>query len=384
MAQTTLAKPMDVDMTKGAEDSSADPHASEPLRSVHTKTFCGILTELACSLVVTTYQAGRLMLLRSEGNSLNTHFRRFPRPMGLAVHAGRVAVGAGREVVELYNMRAVTEKLDPADRHDACYLPRHSHITGDIDIHEMGFARPPSAGHASAEAELWIVNTRFSCLCTLDHQHSFVPRWRPKFISTLAPDDRCHLNGMCVIDGRPRYVSALGEGDTAAAWRERKADGGVLIDVESDEVICRGLSMPHSPRWYAGQLWLLESGDGSLGTVDMRTGQYEAVIKFDGFTRGLSFCGPFAFVGLSQVRESAVFSGVRIADQVQQRTCGIAIVHLPTGRQVGFVHFQDAVQEIFAVEVLPHRFPELLEPSDDLVALSYALPEDALREIVHT
>ena len=149
-------------------------------------------------------------------------------------------LGVGREIVEFRNMAALAQKLEPTGKHDACYIPRHSHITGDIDIHEMVFC----------EDELWVVNTRFCSPCTLDNVHSFVPRWRPKFVSALAPEDRCHLNGIEAVDGRPRYVTALGTTDTVEGWREKKADGGVLIDGESNEFICRNLSMPHSTRWY--------------------------------------------------------------------------------------------------------------------------------------
>src|SRR5665213_3255856 len=154
---------------------------------------------------------------------------------------------------------------------------------------------------AWANDELWFVNTRFSCLCTTDAEHSFVPRWRPPFVSALAPEDRCHLNGLALVDGRPKYVTALGTTDTAGGWRANKARGGVLLDVESGEPILTGLSMPHSPRLHDGNLWLLESGDGSLGTVDVASGTYSKVAEMPGFTRGLDFCGPVAFVGLSQV-----------------------------------------------------------------------------------
>lgn len=104
--------------------------------------------------------------------------------------------------------------------------------------------RSPGAG-----AGLWLVNTRFSCLCTIDSKHSFVPRWRPRFVSGLSPEDRCHLNGLGMRDGRPRYVTALGQTDERGGWRANKRDGGCLIDVDSGEIISQRLSMPHSPRW---------------------------------------------------------------------------------------------------------------------------------------
>ena len=348
-----------------------DPHKS-PLRSQTTDSVPQILSELGVSLFVSTYQAGFVVVVRAaDASQLNTHFKAFPRPMGLAHRGGRLAIGTDREVVEFWNMPAVSERLEPPGLVDACFVPRKSHFTGHIDIHELAWG----------DEGLWFVNTLFSCLCTLDADHSFVPRWWPKFVTSLGPEDRCHLNGLAMRDGQPAFVTCHSIGNTHQGWREHKKDGGVLIDVSSGETVLQGMSMPHSPRWYDGRLWILESGDGSLGTVDLKSGTYEAITHFDGFTRGLSFCGSFAFVGLSQVRESAVFSGIPIATRLQdkERICGVAVVHLPSGRQVGWVHFQDAVQEVFAVETIPNRYPDLLEATDPLVASTYSLPDDALR-----
>jgi uncharacterized protein (TIGR03032 family) len=190
---------------------------------------------------------------------------------------------------------------------------------------------------------LWFVNTAFSCLATRSDVNSFEPQWRPSFINQLQPGDCCHLNGLAVRDGQAAYVTALGETSSPGGWRERKRDGGILIDVQSNEIISRNLSMPHSPRWHRGELWLLESGDGSIGRVDLTTGKYEAVAKLPGFTRGLSFYGPLAFVGLSQVRESAVFSGIPLVERLEDRVCGVWVVNVESGETVAFVRFEDAV-----------------------------------------
>jgi len=353
------------------DESKAEPEAS-PLRSVFSTNFPDVLREIGVSLAVSTYQAGYLIVLRADRDELNTHFRRFPRPMGMAADRGRLALGVAREIVEFRNMAAAARKLEPAGKHDACYLPRNCHITGDIDVHEMAYA----------DDQLWFVNTRFSCLCTLDNSHSFVPCWRPPYVTALAPEDRCHLNGLALVDGRPRYVTAMGTADTPEGWRESKARGGVVMDVDSGEIIVSGLSMPHSPRWYDGRLWIQESGDGSLGVVDLDVGRYEPIAKVDGFTRGLTFCGRLAFIGLSQVRESAIFSGIPLTERLTERICGVSVVHLDTGREVAFVRFQKAVQEIFAVQVLPFRFPDILEATDDHVGNTYALPDEALSDVV--
>jgi uncharacterized protein (TIGR03032 family) len=356
--------------------SSLDPTgAPEPLRAVHTTNFPGLLRRLGASLLVTTYQAGKLVIIRDEGDHLNTHFRALQAPMGLALDGGRLAVGTTIQVWEYADVPAVAARLDPPGRHDACFLPRASHVTGNIQGHEMAWGDG---------GELWVVNTRFSCLCTLDRSASFAPRWRPPFVSELEPSDRCHLNGLAMVDGRPRYVTALGETDAPAGWRANKARGGILMDVASGEVICRGLSMPHSPRWYGGRLWVCESGAGTLGCIDPASGRYEPIAEVPGFTRGLDFAGGLAFVGLSQVRESAVFSGIPITERLgeEERTCGVCAVDLASGRVVALLRFDTTVQEIFAVAVLPgRRWPELINDDEKSLENSFVVPDAALADV---
>ncbi|AFY38627.1 hypothetical protein Lepto7376_2343 [[Leptolyngbya] sp. PCC 7376] len=351
---------------------STVPPNSSPLRSVHTQNFVDILQQCGISLIVSTYQAGKLIVVRAEEKSLNTHFRMFKQPMGVAADREKIALGTAYEVWEFRNVPAVTKKLDPPDLHDACYLPRDRHVTGDIDIHEMAYCND----------ELWFINTRFSCLCTLDRKNSFVPRWQPPFVSAYDLGDRCHLNGLGVRDNQPHYVTALGETDSHQGWRENKAHGGILMDITTNEFLAKGLSMPHSPRWYRDQLWVLESGEGSLATVDVKTGKLNTVVQLPGFTRGIDFWGPLAFVGLSQVRETAVFSGIPITERLNERICGVWVVNIETAQIIAFLRFEDAVQEIFAVSVLPGiRFPEVIEDNETLLSSSFVLPDEAIARV---
>jgi uncharacterized protein (TIGR03032 family) len=220
-----------------AAGSTLDPdrlkvEAPVPLKAVHTTNFPALLRQLDASLLVTTYQAGKLVLVRDKGDHLKPHFRTFQAPMGMALAGDRLAVGTTMQVWEYVDVPAVSAKLDPPGRHDACFLPRSSHVTGNIQIHEMAWG----AGGA-----LWVLNTRFSCLCTLDGTASFAPRWRPPFVSALEPPDRCHLNGLGMVDGRPRFVTALGDTDVPVGWRANKANGGIVIDLALGEVITRWL-----------------------------------------------------------------------------------------------------------------------------------------------
>ena len=357
-------------MNQIPDNQSTD--AVNPLRSVHTQSFTRILQQLGITVAITTYQAGKLVLARADGQLTNTHFRVFNKPMGMAVRPDRLALGVAGQIMEFRNCQAAAGKLEPANKHDACYLPRTSHVTGDVDVHEMIWV----------DNELWFINTKFSCLCTVERDYSFVPRWRPPFVSAYDLRDRCHLNGLCVRDGRPRYVTALGQSDTPAGWRQHKANGGVLIDLNDNKLLLQNLSMPHSPRWYQNRLWFLESGKGTLAYFDFNRNQVITVAQLPGFTRGLDFSGELAFIGLSQVRESAVFAGLPLTRTQPIRHCGVWVVNWQSGEIVAFLRFEEGVQEIFAVALMPWRFPDLLNDDNNLINTTYVLPDAALAQAV--
>jgi uncharacterized protein (TIGR03032 family) len=280
---------------------------------------------------------------------------------------GRFALGGRSEVWDFRDLPEAAPRVEPANTHDACFLPRNRHVTGDIAIHEMGFA----------QGELWICATAFSCLATLDAEHSFIPRWKPDFITELAAGDRCHLNGMCIVDDEVKFVSALGTSDKPGGWRENKARGGVILDVPSSEVIVEGLSMPHSPRWHDGRLWFLESGEGGLCVADLDAAEWETVAELPGFTRGLTFIDDIALVGLSQIRETATFGGLPITERFDQseRLCGVWAIDTTDGKTLGFLRFEELVQEVFDVAVIPGKnFPEIAEPGSTATMSSFALP----------
>ncbi len=346
--------------------------APEAFSSVHTTNFPALLRELRCSLIVTTFQAGRVILMRPQRAAINTHFVALPRPMGLAADENRIFIGAHRSVHEYRNVPAVASHVDPPGANDAVYLLRNVHVTGHVDIHEMAFAG----------SVCWYVNTLFSCLCTLDSEHSFVPRWRPRFVSGYAPEDRCHLNGLAMGGGKPRYVTALGESNVREGWRANKRTGGIVLDVESGEIVARGLSMPHSPRLHRGRLWVLESGRGALSTVDPVSGRVETVAQVPGFTRGLDFAGPIAFIGLSQLRASNPFTDIPLTDQNPDRSSGIWAVNVETGQTIAFLRFSASVEEIFAVQALPGLLaPLILEEHDALLDSTWAIPDELLPEV---
>jgi len=301
------------------------------------------------SLAFTTYQAGKLFLigLRPDGH-ISVFERTFPRCMGLGVSAdGRSLALATRNQIQRFD-NVLPEGQADKSGFDAVFAPHAAWVTGDLDVHDVGFG---------ADGRPAFVNTLFGCLATVSDGYSFRPLWKPPFLSRLAAEDRCHLNGMAMQDGAPRYATAVSRSDAADGWRDRRQDGGVVIDVESGEIVAEGLSMPHSPRLHEGRLWLLNSGTGELGFVDLEAGKFEPVAFCPGYARGLAFAGNHAVIGLSLARENRTFSGLALDDALKARDvearCGLAVVDLATGDMTGWVRISGIVRELYDVAALP-------------------------------
>jgi uncharacterized protein (TIGR03032 family) len=309
------------------------------IRCVHSETLPALLTELRLSLLISTYQTGHLVVVAAQRGRLVLTFHQFERAMGIAVKPGTIAVCTRQEVWFLRSAADIAAKLEPTGQYDACFLARTSHFTDDIHAHEAAWIG----------GDFWIVNPLFSCLSALHPAYSFAPRWRPPFVSALRPEDRCHLNGLAVSDGRPRFATALAE--TPEGWRAVKANGGCLLEVPCGRCVARGLSLPHSPRLHDNRLYFLHSGLGRLDRVDPERGGIEAIADVPGVARGLALHGGYAFVGLSKARPS--LNSVPIVVQRDQLQCGLAVIDMKTGRHAGYLHFTSGVDEIFDVQVLP-------------------------------
>jgi uncharacterized protein (TIGR03032 family) len=295
---------------------------------------------LRCSLLISTYQTGHLVVVSARRNRLEVSFHQFERAMGIAVKPGTIAVCARREVWFLRNAPDIAAKLQPKGDYDACFLARTTHFTGDVEAHEAAWV-----GN-----EFWVVNTLFSCLAALHPYYSFAPRWRPGFVSELQAEDRCHLNGLAIVSGEVRYVTALGETNLAHGWREGKLRGGCLIEVPSGNVVVRGLALPHSPRVHEKRVFFLHSGNGTLEFAEETTGETTVVANLPGIVRGLAIFGGFAFVGLSKARPT--LEGVPIVNQRDQLKCGVWVVDLRSGKIAGHLEFASGVEEIFDVQMM--------------------------------
>ncbi len=332
-----------------------------------TDSFAEWMSRCGGVVAVSTYQAGKVGMFGWDGRQVTLVMREFDKPLGMAWEAGRLAIACRHQVWQLADAPLLAESYltDQPGRYDALYLPRAAHFTGDVNAHDLAYGADG----------LWMVNTRFGCLAQLSTEYSFVPGWQPPFITELVPEDRCHLNGVALRDGKPAYVTALGVSNEPGGWRENKARGGVVIDVASGEVAVTGLSMPHSPRWHDGALWFLNSGAGELRRVDPESGARETVCTLAGYTRGLAFAGDVALVGLCRIRERHIFGGLPVQERFPELRCGIALVDLRTGQEIGAVDFTAGCHEIYDVLFLPGaRRPMILNAEREASRQAFTSP----------
>ncbi len=334
---------------KGAQKPGAattDSAAEPKLEISASRQFNAWLAEQGISLGFTTYQAGKVFLVGLRGEErLSIEERTINRCMGMVAQGNSLWVSS---LYQIWRFENVVPEGQAHDGYDRVYVPKVSYVTGDCDIHDIGLG---------TDGKLVFVNTLFGCLATTSETHSFRPIWRPPFISQLVAEDRCHLNGMAMVDGKPKYVTVVSQSDVADGWRDRRDEGGIVMDVESNEVVASGLSMPHSPRYHDGKLWLLNSGTGYFGYADLDTGKFEPVAFCPGYLRGLSFHGHFAIVGLSKQRQNRTFSGLALDSGLTERDadprCGLYVIDLRTGSTVHWLRVEGIIEELYDVVVLP-------------------------------
>lgn len=304
------------------------------------------MSEQNCSLAFTTYQAGKLFLLGLKpDNSLSVFERTFERCMGLTAQQNSLYMTS---LYQLWRFENVLTAGEHYQGYDKLFVPKTSHVTGDLDIHDINLNK---------DGKVVFVNTLFSCIASVSETHSFEALWKPKFISKLAAEDRCHLNGLAMEMGEMKYATAISQSDITDGWRDHRGNGGCVIDIQSNEIVIGDLSMPHSPRLYQGRLWLHNSGTGEFGYIDIQQGKFIPIAFCPGYLRGLSFIGDFAIVGLSKPRHNKTFSGLqldqKLEDQKISARCGLHIIDLKTGDSVHWLKIEGIVEELYDVVALP-------------------------------
>lgn len=352
-------------------DQVQEAEEAKPQIEITTsRAFNSWLSSVRASLALTTYQTAKIFLIGLQPNGRLSIFERtLERVMGMHATAQTIHVSTLYQVWRFENMLQPGQDFNG---YDAVYIPRESRITGDIDIHDLA---------VDQDGRLIFTNTLFNCLATIDDLHNFKPLWQPPWISKLAPEDRCHLNGLAMRDGKPRYVTAVSRSDVHDAWRDKRNGSGVVIDIETNEVICEGLSMPHSPRWYNGTLWLINSGTGFFGRVNLDTGEFEELAFCPGFARGVAFIGNYAVIGLSDRRENRTFQDLDLEQNLKDRDtetrCGLLVIDLTTFDAPHWVRFGGIVKELYDVSILPNVIrPMAIGFKSDEIKRYVSFPQD--------
>ncbi|MDG1922580.1 MAG: TIGR03032 family protein [Glaciecola sp.] len=380
-----------------------------------------LLGELGISVAFTSYQASRLMLVRTDGEEIDINFKHFPRPMGLSYTGSELTLGTFSQIINFKREDAllpqIKDDLAPIEqditaprakskheqnkeeavpleltdeqraqieqqnqqikqrqaqlhkavdpRTDSCFITRSSHYSGMINIHDIAWGN----------GQLWAVNSSFSCLCTFNPDYSFEPYWKPYFISQLEPEDRCHLNGMTLRDGKPAFVTTFSTFDEPGKWRDGDKFNGTLMSVAENRILVDGLAMPHSPRWYNDKVYFCNSGHGEVKTYCEKTQSVDTLIELPGFTRGVDFYGSLMVVGLSKVRQSDVTKPAPLAKKYDETYSGLAFINLDTNELIGLLSFTGNVDQVYDVAIIhDSTFPEIIEPSNPRLRNHFTYP----------
>jgi len=337
-----------------------------PFGSVYSPQLPELLAKLNISLMISTYQAGKVVMISPQGTeSLVTLPRTFEKPMGIDIKGDKMLIACKDEVIVLKNSKELAKTYpNKTNTYDALFTPITTHHTGQVDMHDIKFGTDG----------IWAVNTSFSCLCLVDKDYHFTPQWKPKFISDLVSEDRCHMNGLVMKNGSPKYVTALGTGNSHQSWRNNITNGGVLIDVQTDEILFEGLAMPHSPMMYQDNLYCLLSATGQLVKMNLQTKEIEVIKDLNGFCRGMDIVGDYAFIGMSKLRKnSSTFAKLPFAENATN--AGIKVVHIPTKALVGELTYQASVDEIYDLKIIENAIrPNILNTINPIHKYALNIP----------
>lgn len=328
-----------------------------------------LLMDLGCSIGLSTYQAGKVIIVSPKNDSQLIQLpRNFDKAMGIHLQNNKLLIATKDEVLVLTNSFNLAKHYPPKpNTYDGLFIPRAAYFTGQLDIHDIAWGN---------NDEIYAVNTFFSSIIKINHNYSFTPIWSPPFITELASEDRCHLNGMAIKNGKPKYVSAFNTGNSPRSWKENITQTGIIMDIENNSFIAQNLPMPHSPRIFDDQLYILLSATGDLAQIGTKTKDIKPILNLGGFVRGMDKHGDYLFVGISKIREkSSTFSKLPILQKTKH--AAIKIIHLPSAQLVGEIVYLSSVEEIYDVHILPNLIrPNILNTERPEYKLGLATPSE--------
>ena len=316
----------------------------------HSPGFIQWLKDNNVSFLISSYKTANIYFLgsitdpRDGQDKISLWMSNFNRPMGIHATKDTVWISSSGNIWKYKNIGAKPDTTNVGE-FDACFIPQSAYFSNDCDSHDLC---------VDSTGNVYYVSATFCCICQPSETHSFKVFWKPSWISKITSEDRCHLNGMCCRDGKPRYVTAVSLSDSKGAWRNHRVGKGVVYDIVEDKLACTGLSMPHSPRFFNNKLWVLDAGTGWLGYVDFEKKELKKTLWLPGYLRGMSFVGDkYMVVGSSESRHEGTFQGLPLGEELKKRgleaICGFFVIDMKTWVIVHTFQFHGKSNEIYDV-----------------------------------
>lgn len=385
--EVTFKEPIKENNTTEENNVSNTNITEQPLSFEMDRNFLSWIAKNKVSFLITSYKTNNVYSIgavrepKSNELKLSIYMTAFSRPMGLHIHNNNdIYISTMHSLWKYVNIGETDDNETGIEglNFDKTFMPRVSHITNDVDGHDIT---------VDENGEVYFISATYCTICKPSETHSFEVFWKPPWISKVAREDRCHLNGLCNKDGKIKYASSVSQTNIRSGWREKNRKGlGVVIDVETNEIVCDGLTMPHSPRWHDGKLWVLNAGCGEFGYIDFENKKFIPKVFIAGFLRGLDFVGnKYAVIGSSLDRHEKCFMNLPLGEELKKLgggkeenaidpICGLHIVDLKTFDVIHELKFTGQIVEIYDVGVLKNtRRPKLLGIYDETIASEHSI-----------
>lgn len=319
----------------------------------NTRYFAQWLIDNRVSLLISTYKQHKLLCLGlQEDGNLSLFFTDLLRPMGIYYDEKTQTIYSSNlgNIIQYEN---VGENMTIIGKFDALFVPKRIDLCPDIDIHDIRYSEKYD--------KIFFVSPVYNSVLTVSKHKSFDVFWTPNFISKthngkLSREDRCHLNGIALVNGLPKYVTAACTRDYYYAWKEHHGEG-VVIDIETNEIVCGNLYAPHSPGWYKDRLYIGEAGTGYFGYVDLQKKEFVPKKFLPGFIRGITFVNNYALVTLSKDRHCVCFADIPLGKTLQENgqssMCGFCVINLESFDIIEYLEFS-GVDEVYDIVALPN------------------------------
>ena len=330
-----------------ASEAGASPVPNgQTFNSVHTSAFPELLAAVGSSLLVSTYQSGRVIVGARRRNGLNTHFRPFQVPMGMAARPGELAVGTKAQVQRFQNQPALSARLEPPGVHDACFVPRSSPRHRRHPHPRHGVRRRRALGGQHPLLVPVHLHRRLQLRAAL----AAAVRHRARRRGPLPPQR----------PGGGRRASPATSPPSApptptSGWRDGQDDRGRA----ARRPVGRGRRAAASACRTRRAGTTAGSGCSSRATAPSASstsssGRFEEVAGCPGSPAAWPSPGPTPSSASPRCAR-ALFEGIPLKAEGVERSCGVWVIDLRTGTIAAFLRFEGIVQELFEVLVAARR-----------------------------